>query len=309
MGDDARTRSTRPARPLTGSPPAPSRRPQDLVFTLYGEYLLGRDDPTWVGSLISLLHPFGLSEGAVRTVLSRMTRKGWLVTRRIGRHAYYELTDRGRRLLREGQARIYRPTRDTPWDEQWFLLAYSIPEDARQLRDRLRDRLAWLGFGSLGNGLWISPHDVGAQVADLARQLGIEDHLECFRASRVGGAPVSELVSKCWDLDAVNAHYRAFMDRWAPVLERISSGDIGRAPPPGEESYTLRFALIHEFRAFPLEDPYLPRALLPAGWTGEDATRLFHALHDRLVGPADAYVDHVLSDTPAVTAHSVTRGS
>ena len=58
----------------------PSRRPQDLVFTLYGEYLLGREDAPWVGAIIALLHPFGLSEGAVRTVLSRMARKGWLET-------------------------------------------------------------------------------------------------------------------------------------------------------------------------------------------------------------------------------------
>jgi len=279
--------------------PSPSRRPQDLVFTLYGEYLLHRDAPTWVGSLISLLHPFGLSEGAVRTVLSRMARKGWLSARKIGRRAFYELTPRGRRLLQEGQARIYRPSWDGPWDERWFLLAYSIPEDARQLRDRLRDRLAWLGFGSLGNGLWISPHDVGAQVDELADQLGIRDHLECFRASRVGGAPVSDLVAKCWDLGAVNDHYRAFMARWTPVLERIDAVDRSRDAVSGQESYTLRFALIHEFRAFPLEDPYLPRALLPEGWTGEDATRLFLTLHDRLVGPADAYVDGVLSDTPA----------
>ncbi len=50
----------------------PAQRPQDLVFTLYGEYLLHRDEPIWVGSLISLLQPFGLAEAAVRTALSRM---------------------------------------------------------------------------------------------------------------------------------------------------------------------------------------------------------------------------------------------
>lgn len=284
-----------PIRAVTS--PLTSQRPQDLVFTLYGEYLLGRQDPTWVGALIALLHPFGLSEGAVRTVLSRMTKKGWLRARRIGRHAFYELTPRGRRLLEEGQARIYRPSWDAPWDERWFLLAYSIPEDERKLRDRLRDRLAWLGFGSLGNGLWISPHDVTGEVADIARQLDIQEHLECFRATRVGGGPVADLVAKCWDLAAVDAHYRAFVARWMPVLGRAEEA-AGTGDLDAEECYTLRFALIHEFRAFPLEDPYLPRPLLPEGWTGEDATRLFHDLHDRLVGPADAYVDRVLADTP-----------
>lgn len=251
-----------------------------------------------MGALIALLHPFGLSEGAVRTVLSRMARKGWLAARRIGRHAYYELTPRGRKLLEEGQARIFHPSWDAPWDEQWFLLAYSIPEDARKLRDRLRDRLAWLGFGSLGNGLWISPHDVEAAVSELAAELGIGEHMECFRATRVAGAPVAELVSRCWDLDEVNAHYGRFIERWDPILRRAS----GPSAVDEEACYTLRFGLIHEFRAFPLEDPYLPRALLPEGWAGEEATRLFHGLHDRLVGPADAHVDRVLARTPSMAS-------
>ncbi|MEX2468026.1 MAG: PaaX family transcriptional regulator C-terminal domain-containing protein [Gemmatimonadota bacterium] len=271
------------------------------MFTLYGEYLLDREGPTWVGALISLLLPFGLSEGAVRTVLSRMARKGWLRARKIGRHAFYELTPRGRKLLEEGQARIFHPSWDGPWDEHWFLLAYSIPEDARKLRDRLRDRLAWLGFGSLGNGLWISPHDVEKAVGELAAELEIEEHVECFRATRVAGAPVAELVGRCWSLDEVNDHYRAFIERWAPTLDRMEAAGPSDAVDD-EECYVLRFGLIHEFRAFPLEDPYLPRPLLPEHWAGEDATALFHALHDRLVGPADAYVDGVLARTPATTS-------
>jgi len=86
-------------------------RAQDLVFTLYGEYLLHREEPVWVGSLISLLQPLGLSEGAVRTVLSRMARKGWLAGQRMGRNSFYTLAPKGRRLL----DRIFHPS----WDEAW----------------------------------------------------------------------------------------------------------------------------------------------------------------------------------------------
>jgi len=150
-------------------------RPRDLVFTLFGEYFLKRSDSVWVGSLIALLEPFGLTEGTVRTALSRMVKKGWLEARRDGRHAYYSLTPRGRRLLEEGTERIFHPTWPEEWDGYWFLLAYSIAQGNRSLRDRLRDRLAWLGFGSIGNGVWISPHDVGPQVEEVAGGLGLSD--------------------------------------------------------------------------------------------------------------------------------------
>ena len=275
-----------------------AQRPQDLVFTLFGEYLLAHAEPVWVGSLISLLEPFGLTEGGVRTVLSRMTKKGWLRGERVGRNAFYELTPRGRKLLREGQARIFHPRWNDEWDGTWFLLAYSIPQDARHLRDRLRDRLGWLGFGSIGNGLWVSPHDVSREVEELSDALGLGEHLLCFRATRSGTESPGDLVARGWDLEALDRQYRDFIAQWEPVLAELT-----RHPPepgePSETSFARRFRLIHEFRRFPLLDPYLPRELLPAEWGGDEATRVFRALHDHLVGPADAWVDHVLADAPA----------
>lgn len=273
----------------------PAQRPTDLVFTLFGEYLLHRSEPAWVGSLIAFLQPFGLSEGAVRTTLSRMARRGWLLRERIGRNSFYELSPRGRRLLEEGADRIFHPSWDEPWDGSWLLLAYSIPEDLRHLRDRLRSQLTWLGFGSLGNGLWLNPHDVEREVRSLTEELEIGEHLEVFRARRVQGEAPAALVAKCWDLEAINERYARFVERWAPKLQRFRDGgcDIDR-----ERCFALRFHLIHEFRTFPLEDPYLPRVLLPPGWKGDEAAELFHALHDELVGPADLHVDTILSHTP-----------
>jgi phenylacetic acid degradation operon negative regulatory protein len=274
-----------------------SQRPQDLVFTLFGEYLLSRRGPIWAGSLIALLQPFGLSEGAVRTVLSRMTRKGWLQSKRSGRNSFYHLTQRGRLLLEEGKARIFHFTWDTPWDGSWFLLAYSIPENRRQLRDRMRDRLAWLGFGSLGNGLWISPHDVREYVHQAARRLGIKDHVECFQGHRVTEMDVCQLVAKCWNLPGVNKTYHAFVERWRPRLDQCQL-DMSAGGMSDKACFALRFRLIHEFRRFLLEDPFLPRTLLPTDWSGDRAFEVFHALHDVLVGPADAYVDSVLTAAP-----------
>ncbi len=272
------------------SPAPEAAAPRDLLFTLFGEYLLERADSVWVGSLITLLSPFGLAEGTVRTTLSRMVKKGWLEGRREGRHAFYALTRKGRRLLEEGTERIFRPSRRSSWDGVWFLLAYSIPQDSRRIRDRLRDRLAWLGFGSIGNGVWISPHDVSSQVDDLARSLGLEGHFVGFSARRVTGEDNEALVRRCWDLDALAVRYRDFAERWSPVLR-----EIDQVEPGAERSFTLRFSLIHEFRRFPLEDPYLPRPLLPDPWAGDAAAELFHSLHDRLVGPADAHVEAVLA--------------
>lgn len=269
-------------------------RPQDLVFTLFGEYLLHRPGPVAVRSLIRLLAPFGLSAGAVRTVLSRMASRRWL---RVSRRGQYGLTRRGRRLLEAGERRIFDPPRDEPWDGQWLVLAYSIPEGRRQVRDRLRDRLAWLGFGSLGNGLWISPHDVEAEAVELGRAMKLERRLVCFRGPGVGFTEAAQLVSTCWDLDGINRRYEQFIARWTEPYERCRSA-LADERMSLEECFELRFRLIHEYREFPSLDPYLPRSLLPENWAGECAAQLFRVFHDLLVAPADRWVDSVLAELP-----------
>jgi phenylacetic acid degradation operon negative regulatory protein len=266
-------------------------RPQDLVFTLFGDYLLHRDGAVWVGSLIALLRPLGLSPGGTRTVLSRMVAKGWLMAERVGRRSYYALTVRGRRLLDEGEARIYDPPRDEPWDGLWYLVAYSVPEEQRQLRDRLRVRLQWLGFGQLGNGLWLSPHRVRAEVNALADELGVGEHVEIFRAQYQGYSSNDHLVARCWDLPSVAARYGDFLARWGPESERLATSTEGLTP---EFAYVRRFWLIHEYRAFPLIDPYLPHRLLPDDWPGEAAAAVFDAYHEFLTAPAARYVESVL---------------
>jgi phenylacetic acid degradation operon negative regulatory protein len=67
-----------------------------------------------------------------------------------------------------------------------------------------------------------------------------------------------------------------------------------------QECFRIRFRLIHEYREFPLLDPYLPRSMLPPDWGGECAAHLFRVFHDMLVEPADRWVDSVLADAEPV---------
>lgn len=272
-----------------------STRPQDLVFTLYGDFLLHRRQPVWTGSLIGLLGPLGLSATNVRTVLSRMAAKGWLEAERQGRRSYYALTARGRRLLEEGETRIYRPRGDEEWDGRWTLLAYSIPEERRGSRDRLRVRLEWLGFGSLGNGLWVTPHDVGDRVRELAAELAVGEYVELFRGLHLGPSDPASLVAQCWDLDSLNERYEAFVDRHVGAARALEEEGPGSVDP--RTAYVRRFNLVHEFREFPLRDPFLPPSLQPQEWAGECARSLFNYYRGLLAEPADRFVEPLV-ETP-----------
>ncbi len=279
------------------------------MFTLYGDYLLDRDGPVATAALLTLLGNLGLSAMAVRMVLSRMARKGWLTATRRGTHSWYGLTARGRRLLLEGRERIYHPPARTTWDGQWSVVTYTVPESRRHLRDALRVRLRWLGCGQLGSGVWVTPHDVSRDVRAIAEELRAARFVEVFRGRHDGFADGGSLVESCWDLRALDARYAAFIARWRLDFERCKScgltgarAGIHRPCTEPADCFRRRFRLVHEYRAFPLHDPYLPVALLPGGWHGHDAARLFETYHDSLAAPAERYVAGVCREGDAAAA-------
>lgn len=271
---------------------------QDLIFTLYGDYIRHRGGEAWTGSLIELLGLFGLSEQAVRSTLSRMSQKGWLKSRKVGRQSFYSQTPKFLKLLEDGARRIFQPRRD-PWDGRWHLLIYSIPESKRHLRRRLRQRLLWLGFGVLNQTTYISPRDLRAEVEQIVNALRIRPYVEFFTtAEHWGFSSNEELVAHCWDLKGLNEYYAAFIARYDPLFQacraRLEAGD---SLDP-QECFVQRFMLVHEYRSSPYVDPNLPLELLPDDWLGERAVQLFQQYHSLLVDQAEAFVDSVFAKAP-----------
>ncbi len=251
-----------------------------MLFTLYGDYAYpeGRDVP--FRGLVDVGSALGLSEVAVRSAVARLAREGWLIARRGGGRSRYGLSAAGRRLIEEGTRRIYRPT-PSRWSGRWCLLTYSIPESRRSERDRIRKQLAWLGFGGMGGGAFVSPRDAGADALALLERHGVHGFARIFSGSLVGPGSDADLVAQCWDVAALDRRYRAFLDHYLPVCRRQRRAHEAGALTD-REAFVTRFALTHDYRRFPFFDPDLPEALLPAKWPGTRARRLF-AAHNALL--------------------------
>src|SRR6185503_7985782 len=146
-------------------------QPQDLVMTFLGAYATPRDRPIWSGGLVTLLGDFGFSTGASRVALSRMVGRGSLERERSGRLVSYRPTPRTIALLEEGDRRIFSLGREPHRAELWTVLWHAIPEERRVERARLSRRLRFLGFGSVQDGMWISPHDRESEVVSLIASL------------------------------------------------------------------------------------------------------------------------------------------
>ncbi len=255
-----------------------------MLFTLFGDYVYPEGKGIWLGSLVRIGKALGMSEVAVRSAVARLARERWIVARRSGQRSFYRLSPSGRALIEEGTQRIYHAD-GRVWDGRWCLLTYSIPEKRRALRDRMRQQLAWLGFGPLGSGTYVAPRDMSAEVRRLADRLGAGGFAKTFIARGVAGTSDAHIVRQAWDLRRITAAYERFIAHYAPLYAR-DRRRVARGQLDDAGAFIVRFTLTHDFRRFPFMDPDLPRRLLPKDWAGTRARRLFEDYHAMLTDGA-----------------------
>jgi phenylacetic acid degradation operon negative regulatory protein len=252
----------------------------DLLMTLLGEYVLPNGCRAWTQSLTALLAAMGVRDKAARQALSRMCDRGSLERERVGRQTRLTLTDDARRLLEAGAERIYQfGQRVRPWDGSWLVLLASVPESERHARYRMGLGLSWAGFGSIGQGIWLSPWGEQEDVAvELLGELGVQ--ATSFRAGlgRLGSG--QRLAHQAWDLPALRDEYDRFLGDTEPLA--------GSLPRPADAAVELA-ELVHRWRRFPFLDPDLPAELLPPDWPGPAAARRFADLRAALLPSAQAW--------------------
>ena len=267
----------------TAGPP----RPQSLLLTFFGGYVLGRGVHVATASVLDVLSRAGVSEQATRSTLSRMARRGLLQRVQRGRRVYVGLTPRSREILHDGETRVWRiGAVNTHWDGNWTLLGFSLPEAWQQQRHVLRSRLLWAGFGGLQGGLWIAPSTV--DVRPLVEDLGLVDHVKVFQARAMPPTDVDDLVRDAWDLDTLAERYRRFLSRW----------DVPKPLPDLPDSLARQLLMQTEWLQVIRQDPRLPQQHLPDDWPAERAQRTFRALHADLEPAARATTAEVLDTIP-----------
>lgn len=274
-----------PPGPLAASE---SLQPQDLVITLLGTYVRPLRDTVWSGGLVVLLAELGFSHGAARVALTRLVRRGLIARERSGRLVHYRLTARCGRLLAEGDGRIFSLGDPRDGGGTWTVIWHQIPEDRRLERSRLARRLRFLGFGSVQDSVWVSPHDHSEEVEGLLGELGVADFATLFRARVEAAAGLPALVSRAWDLSGLVERYEAFVAEFSPYLPNGSDRPLTDA-----EAFLVRTRLVHLFRGFPFLDPELPEELAPVSGARSRAVTTFHRLYEGLAEPSQRHFEAV----------------
>ncbi|MGY1712477.1 PaaX family transcriptional regulator C-terminal domain-containing protein [Geodermatophilus sp. SYSU D00758] len=262
---------------------------RELVVDLFAEHLdVVADGPVRLRTLVSLLAGFGVAEPTTRMTTAALRRSGLLTASRHGRETRYAATDELRAGVRRRWARLEE--RLGPWDGQWRVVIYAVPETDRAARERVRRALTRHGFGPLAPATWLSPHRAALQEVrtELAREPLSRLDLLTARVAEDGSDRA--LATRCWDLEGVAAAYTGLADRLARLLEG--------PPPTGPEALTTHLRTLADARRIGQSDPMLPSALRPEGWPGPAVRELWEAFGRWVVPGARAHVTAVLGGAP-----------
>jgi phenylacetic acid degradation operon negative regulatory protein len=210
-------------------------------------------------ALVAVLGALGMTEGTARAAILRMRRGGWLASRRRGPVVEYGLTEPARALATSITAPLMLSR--AGWAGSYQGLLFSVPEPQRGYRDALRRAATLAGFGLLRPGLLI--------VVDPRRWSRIEPLLEQAPSSsrllrvelRLALADARLAAAEAWPLASLATTYRG---QAAELLQTVAP--YRSSPPDGAAAVRLLWEAMSPISATAIEDPALPKELLPADW-------------------------------------------
>jgi len=264
-------------------------RAKSLLMTLFGDAIAPHGGSIWLGSLIELMAPFGVSDRLVRTSVFRLTEEGWLASSRNGRRSAYSITDDALKRFGKAYRRVYAPL-EPVWDGCWVLLFATHSDIAPSKRTLFRKQIAWEGFGMISPGVYAHPAPDEDAVRSLLQRFGLQEQLFVASARDLpgsGGKPLSAAVGETWALDEVRDGYLRFIERFTPLARLLGSGNGGVSP---EQAFVIRTLLIHAFRRVQLHDPKLPSSLLPDAWPGNESYALCRDIYRSVCDAAEDWL-------------------
>ncbi len=202
-----------------------------------------------------------------RSTVQALLKRGSLIADESKKNSY-SLTDVG--FVEVGREFPYFRFFKEEWDGVWRVLSYEIPENKRELRDRLRREVASWGLGPWHRSFWLTPHPIIADLKNLVAGKEEQGYVQAFEASHVFGDR-DVLIEKVWGKTKLQELYKGLFKQWHDILSK----DIAKL-----DKFSM---IVNTYINVIRLDPGLPKELLGKTWIGYEAFDLFSEIKDILL--------------------------
>lgn len=249
-----------------------------LIITIFGLYARAEGNWLSVSSVVALMADLGGDGQATRSAISRLKRRGVLLSERMIDTAGYSVAAATLEVLAEGDVRIFTRRRGT-MDDGWLLVVFSVPESERDKRHALRSSLTRLGFGTVAPGVWVAPGNLAEETRLALESRGLSEYVDMFSSRHLAFGDMRTKVRAWWNLEELTQLYADFLQRYRSALYRATAEELSP-----QEAFKIYVPMLTQWRRLPYRDPGLPLSLLPPSWNGDAAGDLFEELN-AILGP------------------------
>jgi len=244
-----------------------------ILFFLTGtiDYLKGREE--------AIFRPYSSiygyfpdrSKSSIRRTIKNLLKSGNIVKIVEDGIPKFKITSLGKiKLTSEIPALSFGRVK---WDGFWRMLIFDIPEKEKKLRDILRGRLKEFGFGKWQKSVYISPFDIGKEVAEFIKSHGLEEYAFILESKKILAGGQRELARVVWDLDNLQARYLELLGLCGELNTLLKRREVEKTKV---KDLWQKLRDLHS--DILVEDPGLPKGLLPPDWLREEAERLFNKI-------------------------------
>jgi len=148
------------------------------------------------------------------------------------------------------------------WNGKLYLVAYDLPREKNNTRNKLRLYLKKIGCGMLQQSIWLTPYNPTTLLREFLEEKGIGELViisSIGKDGAIGDFDQKELIQKVYNLSNLNNRYGEF-------IKKMKEGKLSRG-----QGIFLFLSILNV-------DPQLPFSLLPEDWLGQKAYNIFRKI-------------------------------
>ncbi|MFP4016645.1 MAG: PaaX family transcriptional regulator C-terminal domain-containing protein [Halanaerobiales bacterium] len=226
-----------------------------------------------ISQLMQLCSLFDINESQLRTNLSRMSEKGLLESKRKGRKAYYSFADKGD-SLKQNISLSFRSLDWGNWDNKWWGVSFSLPDEKNTKRYYIRKKLSVYRFVSYNPGFWIRPLNRSENLEKKLNKVFSSKYC-CVTKFEFYNEISKEEVSTLWNLEDINKDFKN-------ALEIIKESRMKILKLSPEEAFKAKILTGNSIVNTLFRDPLLPKIYLPENWAAEKLKSQFDLWNEEI---------------------------
>ncbi|MFH1462217.1 MAG: CRISPR-associated endonuclease Cas2 [bacterium] len=121
----------------------------------------------------------------IAQAFSNLKKNRLVILKEKGDKIIVELTEKGKRRLKEYQFDDLQITNPKTWDHKWRIIIFDIPDKKRVARNVLRDKLKKLGFFQLQKSVWVHPFPCENEIQLVAEIFQVTPFVNIILAEKI----------------------------------------------------------------------------------------------------------------------------